>query len=95
MAAATVVVVLVGVATVVVVPVDAGVVVVPPEVVPVPDGVVVEPPSPGVGAGVSSAIFSASVSPAISNSSVRLVARSSASFNFASAALICPSNSFT
>ena len=76
-------------------------VVAPPGVVSVPDGlvvppgVVVEPPSPGAGAGVSSVILSASVSPAIPNLSVRSFAMSSASFNFISAALICPSNSFT
>ena len=101
MAVVTVVVVLVGVATVVVVPVDAGVVVVPPGVVSLPDGVVVppgvvvEPPSPGAGAGVSSVILSASVFPAVPKLSVRSFACFSASFNFISAALICPSNSFT
>ena len=52
-------------------------VVVPPGVVSAPDGVVVppgvvvEPPSPGAGAGASSVILSASVSPAIPNLSVR------------------------
>ena len=99
MAVVTVVTALAGAAAVVTVP--AGVVAAPPGVVSVPDGlvvppgVVVEPPSPGAGAGVSSVILSASVSPAIPNLSVRSFAMSSASFNFISAALICPSNSFT